>query len=143
MKKLFIVMAVLSLMIACEDALEEKVVDDKPKYIDIACVIAGTELLPIWYIGQSLDGETPHGKGVQYYGNGDLKYVGMWQEGRWHGVGKEFWKNGDNPSYPYWSGMFRNYNKEYSMDYYEVQDVLGTTPEHEQELKDLWLEVTQ
>ncbi len=53
------------------------------------------------YIGEWKNGK-PHGKGVSYYEDNQIKYIGEWSEGKRHGKGTEYSTNRD----PYKAGCF-------------------------------------
>ena len=55
-----------------------------------------------YYIGEILNGNK-HGKGIEYYKNGNIKYDGEFVNGKFEGNGKYVWENGE-----YYIGQWLN-----------------------------------
>ena len=54
----------------------------------------------------------PHGKGRLYRDSGKMLYDGGWKEGKRHGIGEHYWKDGSK-----WIGTFRD-DAKYGMGHY-------------------------
>ena len=66
----------------------------------------------IYYIGEMLNG-IPHGKGIIYYKNGNIKYDGEFVNGKFEGNGKYIYENGE-----YYIGQWLNGNRHGKGIYY-------------------------
>ena len=67
-----------------------------------------------YYIGEMLN-DVPHGKGIKYYKNGNIKYDGEFVNGKYEGNGKYIWEDGN-----YYIGQFLNGKRHgKGIDYYK------------------------